>query len=427
MFNWLKKNRKWVFSGIGVSACVTALNLFFNNQKEILSKQSQVGTGNIQAGGDVTVIQSQPQTPNFTGQQKKQEEALATSSHNKSSQINSFNEANAGPRIALVIGINKYKDFMLRNAISDAEAVSKKLEERGFKILKCPYDANKDELTSCIQIFQKILGTGGVGVFYYAGSAFEIEGTNYLFPSNSSLSLDKNNLIASAVNLDEILKPVDNLIKSKVGNNGSAIIYATDKGQIAADGSEEHSPFAEALLPLIENHSYELNELFRQLRTDVKKISNGLQTPWISSSLDTEFYFSPPKKERIGVLKILFLDSCRTNPFQPVSSTNPHSLSNRDREKPYNSPLPQHPACGSARGVSPRVLETIEMVSRDWLRMKRRQIIAPPDGFNAVSSTFGSFLLPKVRPFTMSPSLQRSVWLLWPLLTSAQLDDQRYR
>ena len=228
----------------------------------------------------------------------------------------SFNEANAGKRIALVIGINEYIDFPLNNAIADADAVGKKLQEKGFKLIKCPYNPNKVEMVNCIQSFQNILSAGGVGVFYYAGMGVEVSGVNYLYPSDSSLSkfTDKSNLASKAVNLDKILEPVDDIIQGGIKNNGSAILYATDKGNIAYDGTK-HSPFVEALLPLIDNSNYELNELFITLKTDVKRISKGLQIPWISSSLDTEFYFSPSEKEDIGLLKIIFLDTCRNEPL----------------------------------------------------------------------------------------------------------------
>lgn len=60
MLVWLKKNREWVFSGIGVAICVTVFNLIINNQQPTKLKVNQSGknNNNIIAGGNVTVSQN---------------------------------------------------------------------------------------------------------------------------------------------------------------------------------------------------------------------------------------------------------------------------------------------------------------------------------------------------------------------------------
>lgn len=62
MFSCFNKNKKWVFSGIGVFALGLLLTPLLNenaSQPQNPQKQSQSGSGNIQAGGDVTIINEQ--------------------------------------------------------------------------------------------------------------------------------------------------------------------------------------------------------------------------------------------------------------------------------------------------------------------------------------------------------------------------------
>ena len=66
MFYWLRNNKEWIFSGIGVLALTLLISVItdiFNknaNQPQNSQQQSQSGSGNVQAGGDVTIYNNQP-------------------------------------------------------------------------------------------------------------------------------------------------------------------------------------------------------------------------------------------------------------------------------------------------------------------------------------------------------------------------------
>jgi hypothetical protein len=243
-------------------------------------------------------------------------------------------------RIALIVGNQNYQNSPpLLNSVNDAEAMCETLEELGFRIIK-RIDPSTDELKKAIYDFQTILSVGGVGLFYYSGHAAQIEGNDYILPVDAKLKT-REDFQAQAINLNDLLGPVDRIIEDSPEHNGSIALYSTASGSEAFDffikpkGLEpestaskqvdggmpmaveppRHSPFAAELLKLCRAWNLEIFDLFRDLCRRLPEATNGMQVPWISASVNTEFYFKPLVKERVGVLKILMFDACRNNPF----------------------------------------------------------------------------------------------------------------
>jgi hypothetical protein len=243
-------------------------------------------------------------------------------------------------RIALVVGNQNYQNSPpLLNSASDAEAMCFTLEKLGFRIIK-RIDPSVDELKKAIYDFQTILSIGGVGLFYYSGHAAQIDGNDYILPVDARLK-SKEDFQAQAINLNDLLGPVDRIIEDSPEHNGSIALYSTASGSDAFDffikpkdskeksgtGNTEatgrskagkpppHSPFATELLKLCRKWNLEMFDLFRELCRRLPEATNNLQVPWISASVNMEFYFKPLVKEQVGVLKILVFDACRSNPF----------------------------------------------------------------------------------------------------------------
>lgn len=252
----------------------------------------------------------------------------------------SFDRNIVADRIALVVGNWSYRNVPLSNVRSDVDAMCHSLKGKGFRIIKRE-NPSTQELRKAIYDFQAILSTGGVGVFYYAGHAAQINGRDLILPvdmDDSSLESFENN----ALDMNDLLGPLDKIIEESPQHNGSAIIYSTASGGVAIDsithwtgpgavGSDavesatHHSPFATVMLELMEKWNLELFDLFRQLCIRVPKLTSGQQIPWIAASLDVEFYFKPIVREEIGVLKLLIFDACRTNPFAWTTARSPVS------------------------------------------------------------------------------------------------------
>jgi hypothetical protein len=74
---------------------------------------------------------------------------------------------------------------------------------------------------------------------------------------------------------------------------GSFIAYATAPGKVALDGDSVNSPFTSALAKALERPGMAIEQVFKQVRVDVIRATNGAQTPWDSSSLTDDFYFRP--------------------------------------------------------------------------------------------------------------------------------------
>src|SRR5262249_48934430 len=66
---------------------------------------------------------------------------------------------------------------------------------------------------------------------------------------------------------------------------GMLIAFATRPGQVAKDGSGDHSPFTAALLKYIATPNLEILDMLRRVRRDVLKDTAGEQVTWDNESL----------------------------------------------------------------------------------------------------------------------------------------------
>ena len=90
-------------------------------------------------------------------------------------------------RVALVIGNSAYKHSAeLRNPRNDAEDVAAALQHLGFSVIS-GFDLDQSNMRRTIGRFAAALDDAVVGVFYYAGHGMQLNGTNYLVPTDSKL------------------------------------------------------------------------------------------------------------------------------------------------------------------------------------------------------------------------------------------------
>jgi class 3 adenylate cyclase len=225
-------------------------------------------------------------------------------------------------RTALVIGNSRYKNLpMLANTERDAAMVSNALERHGFRVIK-KIDADREVLVQAITDFETILSVvGGVGLFYYAGSAAYIPGADIILPVDATKDLAEMK-IQGGINFTRLSAGIKTKITQKVVDNGSAVIYSASKGQEASDGpSGQNSPFARAFLAALDREEDELGDAFRYIRQAMDADQHTAnqadkQTPYFEDSRTTRFYFNKPKDDLAGILRILVFDSCRDNPFK---------------------------------------------------------------------------------------------------------------
>ena len=224
-------------------------------------------------------------------------------------------------RLALVIGNSNYDSIAkLANPVNDAKLIARTLDSLDFEVILAT-DLDKGEFMSKVVEFGKKRADYDVGFVYYAGHGVQINGENYLLPTNQNFD-EEWKVEEYAINVNRIMKyltaltdQVNILILDACRNNpwegnfrsvggskngglakipaptGSLIAFSTDAGAVAADGDGENSIYCKSLVKnmLLENTT--LDQVFRNVRTDVLKKSNEKQRPIESSQLTGQAFY----------------------------------------------------------------------------------------------------------------------------------------
>jgi hypothetical protein len=194
--------------------------------------------------------------------------------------------------------------------------MQKILKDKGFDVLYFK-NANLKTMKKTLRKFTNKLKNSGVGLFYYAGHGIEVDGKNYLIPTNANIpkkdeveyeALAMNMVIDKMANSKNrlnlvILDACRNDPYSRSGSGGLAqinnaqgmyIAFATAPKSVASDGDGRNGLFTKHLIKNIKKPNLELDRVFKNVRKEVKEESNGKQQPWTSSSVDGDFYFNMP-------------------------------------------------------------------------------------------------------------------------------------
>ena len=228
-------------------------------------------------------------------------------------------------RLALVIGNANYDKGALKNPVNDAKLIAKALDSLGFEVLE-HYNINTQrELKKAILEFGVKRDSANVGFVYYAGHGVQVNNVNYLLPTEE-IYTTQTEVIEYAVSVQSVLRALkskssqvnilvldacrDNPFESewnttrssKKGDGlakippptGSLIAFSTDAGQTAADGKDENSIYTLSLFKNMLLEDTSLDQVFRNVRTDVLKLTNGKQRPVEMTQLTGQtFYLNP--------------------------------------------------------------------------------------------------------------------------------------
>jgi hypothetical protein len=74
---------------------------------------------------------------------------------------------------------------------------------------------------------------------------------------------------------------------------GTFIAYATAPGDVALDGTGANSPVTAALAGTMTERGLQIEQMLEQIRVEVRRATDGAQTPWDSSPLVRDFAFRP--------------------------------------------------------------------------------------------------------------------------------------
>ena len=234
--------------------------------------------------------------------------------------------ARAQTRVALVIGNSAYQKVVnLANPAHDAQDVSESLKRLGFTV-KTVIDADFNGFRRAMLEFGRMALNADMAVFYFAGHGVEIDGNNWLLPTDVELK-DEADASTEAMGLQSAMQAVaaaktlglvildacrNNPFQSmrRAGATRSVhvlglaaveptenvlVAYAARDGTVAADGAGRNSPYTTALLKHLETPGLEVDFLFRNVRDDVMAATKNEQQPFLYGSLSSdEIYFKAP-------------------------------------------------------------------------------------------------------------------------------------
>lgn len=224
--------------------------------------------------------------------------------------------AAGAPRLtarALVIGNSAYTGFgRLPNPQNDARAIAAKL--RSFNIeVDLVLNADREALIRALSDYTSRAAGTDVNILFYAGHGVQVEGVNYLVPTNMRAdNISAGYIKLAGISLNAALdylpartrlvfldacrdNPVSrSLVATRSAasaglapmntSTGTLIAYATKDGATAEDGAGNHSPYTAALLSHLDA-PVDISLVLRQVRQSVLRTTSNRQEPWEYGSL----------------------------------------------------------------------------------------------------------------------------------------------
>ncbi len=244
--------------------------------------------------------------------------------------------ADAGQRRAFVVGNSAYQyTSVLPNPVSDAQDVAARLRDLGWDV-SLQLDLSRAAMLSAFATFSRQLQPDDLSLVYFAGHALQMGGENYLAPVDARIE-NAEGVRRQFVPLNAFLADLSRLSRTRIvildacrdnpfaeslgadgqksrsaeagakglarvyAGVGSFIVFSTQPGNVALDGTGRNSPFTSALLQHMPLAGADVHAVMRRVRADVQQETNEAQVPWENSSLIDEVAFAaagaaPPSK-----------------------------------------------------------------------------------------------------------------------------------
>jgi len=226
--------------------------------------------------------------------------------------------ASAEKRVALVIGNSIYKNVpALPNPANDAAALAATLKGAGFDVVDSKLDLPIAGMRRALRDFADLAHDADVAVIYYAGHGIEMQGTNYLIPTDAKLERDSDapdellplDRVLSAVEPAKALRlvivdacrnnPFADTMQRQVSTRGvsrglgrveptssnTLVAFAAKAGSTVLDGPTGNSPYATALVKHIARPGLDVRRAFGFVRDDVMEATGSRQEPYVYGSL----------------------------------------------------------------------------------------------------------------------------------------------
>lgn len=232
-------------------------------------------------------------------------------------------------RVALVVGISAYTHSPpLTNPRNDARGISAALTRVGF-VVTTVLDADLEGLTASLEAFYRAADGAEAALFYFAGHALQVRGTNYLVPRDAQLR-SETRLLQETLPLQRIVEAIEERAKitltfldacrdnplanalqraiagkdrsaavpsglapMSIRNPDTLVVFAAAPGKTASDGDAANSPFTAAMLRHIETPGDDVELVMKRVTRDVNDSTRGEQIPERLSRLTSDFSLNP--------------------------------------------------------------------------------------------------------------------------------------
>jgi uncharacterized caspase-like protein len=208
-------------------------------------------------------------------------------------------------RLALLIGNASYRNAPLSNPVNDVRLMETVLKQAGFVVIKAENASLRDTRRLVRDFGDRLKQRGGVGLFYFAGHGVQVRGENYLVSIDSDIR-NEDEVAEDALNAQLVLEKMQSagnrmnlVILDACRNNpfavrnrsstaglatmsapsGSMVAYSTSPGSVASDGNGQNGLYTQHLASVLAQPGLPVEEVFKQVRTLVRRDSKGQQTP----------------------------------------------------------------------------------------------------------------------------------------------------
>ena len=225
-------------------------------------------------------------------------------------------------KIALVIGNAAYKKGPLENPVNDANLIAESLEKLDFEVELYNNLSSRDEMLDAIKDFGRKRKNYEVAFVYYAGHGIQLNNENYLLPVNEEFEFE-DDVEDNGVSMQRVLRYLESTRENQLNfivldacrdnpfesnwnktrslkgaglaktppPTGSLIAFSTDHGQTAADGDGGNSLYSQALAEKLLEENVSIEQVFKNVRTEVLKLSGDTQSPVEESKLTGDVFY----------------------------------------------------------------------------------------------------------------------------------------
>ena len=227
-------------------------------------------------------------------------------------------------RFALVIGNSNYPKSIgvLKNPVNDATDFAKELQLSNFDV-QLLTNATYGQMRAAMLKFKEKVDANErdktVALFYFAGHGLQHEDENYLVPVDAMVefeddiprycfavqrmvlaNMERSNSRMNIVILDACRNNPFPALTRSLGEQGlgdmrrargSFMAFATAPGSVASDGTGRNGLYTQELIKAVRKPGLTIEQVFKEVRANVLRLSGNRQNTWDSSNIIGEFYF----------------------------------------------------------------------------------------------------------------------------------------